>query len=95
MVLSDIARRMMLMTDPDKTHTVDELLEIVREMREIFAASQEIWSRPDWRNSDENCLECDRLVSKYFELNGIAHKHPALREVREILRRERKQQERS
>jgi hypothetical protein len=30
-----------------------------------------------------------------MELNGIAHKHPAARQVLEILRREREQQERS
>jgi hypothetical protein len=77
------------MTNPGMTHTVDELYQIVREMRAIFAAAQEISNRPDWRNSDENCLEFDRLVSKYFELNGIAHKHPAMRQVREILRQER------
>jgi NifB/MoaA-like Fe-S oxidoreductase len=81
------------MTNPAKIHTVDELREIVRKMQETLAAALEISTRPDWQNS---CgLEFDRLVSKYFEMNAMAHKHPAMKQVREILRREREQQERS
>jgi hypothetical protein len=34
-------------------------------------------------------LEFDRLVSKYFEMNAIVHKQPAMRQLREFLRQER------
>jgi hypothetical protein len=61
------------MTNPGRPDPVDELREIVQEMRELFAAAQEISNRPDWQNSYGS--EFDRLVSKYFELNAIAHKH--------------------
>jgi hypothetical protein len=81
------------MTNRDKTYTVAELREIVREMQEILDAALEISKRPDWQNSYENGLEFDRLVSKYFEMNAIVHKAPAMRQVREILRREREMKE--
>jgi hypothetical protein len=46
-------------------------------------------------NSLENNREFERLVRKFFEMNAIVHTAPANMELREILRHEREQQERS
>jgi hypothetical protein len=77
------------MTSPGKTHTVDELYQIVQEMRQILAAALEVGKRPDWETSYETRVEFERLVTKYFEMNAILHMAPAMRQLREILRQER------
>jgi hypothetical protein len=79
----------------DKTYTVAELREIVRKMEEIIDELRELSNRMHENNSLENNREFERLVRKFFEMNAIVHTAPANMELREILRHEREQQERS
>jgi hypothetical protein len=79
----------------DKTYTVAELREIVRKKQEIIDELREISNRLDDDNSLENNREFERLLRKFFEMNAIVHTAPANMELREILRQEREQQERS